>query len=153
MRTALEKQNMLETIDREMELLQSELDEARSVERLDRLKGLSYDMWGNSLAVLYVKIHEGKDLPSTDMFTGSADPFVKIELVPTLACPGTTVQHTETKWACLNPIFEQEFSFKAITTRDAVIRVTLMDNDKVGKPDYVAQVEIPFSSFDKQGSQ
>lgn len=150
MRSALEKQDMLATIDREMQLLEQDLVEARLTEKVNRVQRLGYDVWGNSLAVLHVTVHGAKDLPRMDMFSGSADPFVTVELAPTSACPGTTIQRTETKWGQVQPTFEHDFTFKPIVSRDVTIRLSLMDDDKVGDPDFVAQVDIKLSDLVSQ---
>lgn len=140
-------ESKLAKINQDLNGAQRRLPEALKVERVNRAAGIGEDLNGNSIARLDVTVFEARNLPKMDMFSGKADPYVKLLIKPTSASADTADKRTEIKWKNLNPRFDQNFTFQPISNINGSLVMEVFDAEKISSDEYIAQVVIPFSDM------
>uniref|UniRef100_A0A1D1XGT2 C2 and GRAM domain-containing protein At1g03370 n=1 Tax=Anthurium amnicola TaxID=1678845 RepID=A0A1D1XGT2_9ARAE len=91
---------------------------------------------------LNVRVLEARNLPPTDP-NGLSDPYVKLQL-------GRCRSKTKVVKKCLNPSWEEEFSFR-VDDLSEELTVLVMDEDKYFNDDFVGQLKVPVSAvFDAE---
>lgn len=103
---------------------------------------LTYD---KQAEILTVRIVEAQDLLARD-FTGTADPYVKIRLLPDQLNIWQTKIHRKT----INPIFDEDFVFEV--TKDSLntseLEVVVLDANK--RHQSLGAIRLPLSSLEKK---
>nr|KYP62815.1 Protein kinase C alpha type [Cajanus cajan] len=85
---------------------------------------------------LVVRVIEAKNLPPTDP-NGLSDPYVRLQL-------GKHRFKTKVIKKCLNPKWDEEFSFKVDDLNEELV-ISVMDEDKFFNDDFVGQLKVPVS--------
>ncbi|KAL2341428.1 hypothetical protein Fmac_009368 [Flemingia macrophylla] len=85
---------------------------------------------------LVVRVIEAKNLPPTDP-NGLSDPYVRLQL-------GRQRFKTKVIKKCLNPKWDEEFSFKVDDLNEELV-ISVMDEDKFFNDDFVGQLKVPVS--------
>ena len=98
---------------------------------------------------LTVHLHHGSNLPAKDR-RGTSDPFVVLYMIPNKE----EIFESKVIYQTLNPIFDQSFEFKKLTTDD-IRRQTLVlrvyDHDKFSRNDTIGAVLLPLEEADLFG--
>ncbi|KAI4464517.1 synaptotagmin [Holotrichia oblita] len=104
--------------------------------------GLNYDPVAG---ILTVRLIEAQDLQARD-FSGTADPYAKIRLLP----DKTNVWQTRIHKKTLNPVFDEDFVFEVhpATLERHTLEVLLYDFDAYSRHHNIGGVQFPFSSID-----
>ncbi|KAK8936684.1 C2 and GRAM domain-containing protein [Platanthera zijinensis] len=85
---------------------------------------------------LLVQVIGARGLPSMDM-NGLSDPYVRIQL-------GKQRAKTKIVKKSLNPLWDEEFSFRVGDLREELI-VSVLDEDKYFSDDFIGQVKLPLA--------
>ncbi|KAK8962437.1 C2 and GRAM domain-containing protein [Platanthera guangdongensis] len=85
---------------------------------------------------LLVQVIGARGLPSMDM-NGLSDPYVRIQL-------GKQRAKTRIVKKSLNPLWDEEFSFRVGDLREELI-VSVLDEDKYFSDDFIGQVKLPLA--------
>ncbi|XP_020584291.1 C2 and GRAM domain-containing protein At1g03370-like [Phalaenopsis equestris] len=85
---------------------------------------------------LYVQVIEARGLPAMDL-NGLSDPYVRLQL-------GKQRAKTKVVKKSLNPLWDEEFSFRVGDLREELI-VSVLDEDKYFSDDFLGQVKLPLS--------
>ncbi|XP_078438562.1 C2 calcium/lipid-binding and GRAM domain containing protein isoform X2 [Wolffia australiana] len=86
---------------------------------------------------LRVRLIEARNLPPTDP-NGLSDPYVKLQL-------GKYRGKSKVVKKCLNPLWDEEFSFKVDDLREE-LTICVMDEDKYFNDDFVGQIKVSMSA-------
>ncbi|XP_022914327.1 synaptotagmin-1 [Onthophagus taurus] len=103
---------------------------------------LSYDLIAGLLTVRLIEAH---DLQARD-FSGTADPYAKIRLLP----DKTNVWQTRIHKKTLNPVFDEDFVFevKSTTLSRHTLEVLLYDFDAYSRHHNIGGVQLPLCNID-----
>ncbi|KAF5281254.1 hypothetical protein FQA39_LY05140 [Lamprigera yunnana] len=103
---------------------------------------LSYDPLSQ---ILTVRLVEAQDLEARD-FSGTADPYAKIRLLP----DRTNVWQTRIHKKTLNPVFDEDFVFDVRTTTLSchILEILLYNFDAYSRHSSIGGVHIPLASID-----
>ncbi|KAK5646855.1 hypothetical protein RI129_005319 [Pyrocoelia pectoralis] len=95
--------------------------------------------------ILTVRLVEAQDLEARD-FSGTADPYAKIRLLP----DRTNVWQTRVHKKTLNPVFDEDFVFdvKATTLGRHTLEIVLYNFDAYSRHYSIGGVQIPLASID-----
>lgn len=83
---------------------------------------------------LTVRAIEAKNLPAMDL-NGYSDPYARLQL-------GKQRFRTKVVKKCLNPTWEEEFTFRVEDLNDELL-ITVLDEDKYFNDDFVGCLRIP----------
>ncbi|XP_059469596.1 synaptotagmin-10-like [Neocloeon triangulifer] len=125
---------MPELYTKEM-ILQTAIEEVDNVQTCGTLSfSLRYD---KDVEGLVVKILEAHDLPIKD-FTGSSDPYVKVQLLPDRKRKFQTKVHRKN----LNPVFNETFIFSVAFEElaERYLQFSVYDFDRFSRHDLMGQV-------------
>lgn len=138
-------------IDEEKRNVVQLLQEVQHSEHYNRTTGVGEDLQGHSVARLEVQVIEARDLPKMDMFSGKADPYAVVSVHPAAASGDKSDKRTETKWKNLNPVWDETFVIQPIVNRhNAFVKVIMMDAEKFGDDDFMAEIRIPLDALADQ---
>ncbi|GJQ84144.1 putative C2 domain protein [Trypoxylus dichotomus] len=103
---------------------------------------LSYDPIAG---ILTVRLIEAQDLQARD-FSGTADPYAKIRLLP----DKTNVWQTRIHKKTLNPVFDEDFVFEVrpTTLGHHTLEILLYDFDAYSRHHNIGGVQFPFLNID-----
>lgn len=101
--------------------------------------------------LLMITIAECKNLKKADIFSGSSDPYVKIEILDKNGVI-TKTQKTKTIKKCLNPFYDETHVFR-VTNYD-LIRISVWDWDLISADDFLGDItltmaDVPKKKFEK----
>ncbi|XP_054283657.1 synaptotagmin-5 isoform X2 [Macrosteles quadrilineatus] len=120
---------------------------ARSSSEPEELRGsvhltLTYDP---AAGILTIRLNEAHDLQARD-FSGTADPYAKIRLLP----DRTNVWQTRIHKRTLNPVFDEDFVFEvrpaALGRR--TLEIILYDFDAYSRHHSIGGVKLPLANID-----
>ena len=101
------------------------------------------EAWEFSLYNLRVKCVKAEDVPVKDL-TGKSDPFLRCKIK---GVPNSQEKKTKTDKQTLNPYWNEELYFKLNDPKTDVLRVTMLDEDKLSKPDKMSKIMLPLSEY------
>ena len=87
-----------------------------------------------------VRVLKANNLPPKDV-TGTSDPYVKVQLLP-----DTKTKHqTRVMKKCLNPVWNETFSFDVTGTdlKNRMLQLTVYDFDRFTRHDFMGRVLVP----------
>ncbi|KAF5286369.1 hypothetical protein FQR65_LT12663 [Abscondita terminalis] len=127
--------------------IDSSLYQKESPDELENVRGsihivLSYDPVDE---ILIVKLLEAHDLEARD-FSGTADPYAKIRLLP----DRTNVWQTRIHKKTLNPVFDEDFVFdvKSASLNQHTLEVLLYNFDAYSRHSSIGGVHISLTNLD-----
>ena len=101
------------------------------------------EAWEFSLYNLRVKCVKAEDVPAKDL-TGKSDPFLRCKIKDV---PNSQKKKTKTDKQTLNPYWNEELYFKLNDPKTDVLKVTMLDEDKLSKPDKMSKIMLPLSEY------
>lgn len=103
---------------------------------------LSYDP---HLSLLVVHIIQARDLVARD-FSGTADPYAKVRLLP----DHKSFRHSRILKKTLNPYFEEDFAFEVAPTEISIriLEILIYDFDQYSRHQCMGCVQLPLDRID-----
>ena len=92
---------------------------------------------------LRVKCIKAEDVPVKDL-SGKSDPFLKCKIK---GVPNSQEKKTKTDKQTLNPYWNEELYFKLNDPKTDVLKVTMLDEDKLSKADKMSKILLPLSEY------
>ena len=108
---------------------------------------LYYDIQRRTLTV---NLQQAYNLPVKDIFKGSSDPFIVMFLLPSRE----EILQSKIVEKDLNPVFDQEFEFRAILSQELYSQVLVMqvyDHKELASNDLIGSVLIPMKEAELHG--
>lgn len=131
----------------------TKIDASLYVDQETSSKSLSEDMRGSihftalhdTAGLLTVRLIEANDIQPRE-FSGTADPYAKIRLLPDV----TNVWQTRIHKKTLNPVFDEDFVFEVDnnTLTKRILEIVLCDFDAYSRHHYIGSVKLPLEQVD-----